>query len=278
MPRMPELPEVETIRRQIAPLLEGRHIARAWAGLARITRPSVDAFVEGVRGRRIEAVRRRGKHMFLPLDDGSVLRVHLGMTGRLEVEPLVDVPPSRAHVHAVLELSDGQRLVFSDPRTFGEIGVTSDLSFLDALGPEPLDDGFDEGALVERLRSKRCAVKTALLDQRMVAGVGNIYADEICFLGGVRPDRVAATLSRARLARLVSHIRPVLERAVETQGATARPTGRYYDIFGQSGAYIPHVYGRTGEPCAACGTSIKKASLGAGRSARAYHWCSRCQR
>lgn len=275
---MPELPEVETIRRQVAPFVEGRRIVEAWAHLPRITRPSVDAFIAGLRGRCIVAARRRGKQMYFPLDDGGVLRVHLGMTGRLEVEPVIDGPPSRAHVHGIVTLADGHRLVFSDPRTFGEIGVAPDLTFLDGLGPEPLDDDFDEGAMVERLRGKRCAVKTALLDQRVVAGIGNIYADEICFLAGVHPARIAAGISRARLRRLVSHMRPVLARAVETQGATARPTGRYYDIFGQSGAYLPFVYGRAGEPCPTCHAEIRRGVLGSGRSARSYHWCSRCQR
>lgn len=275
---MPELPEVETIRRQVAPLVEGRRIVDAWADLPRITRPSIDAFIEGVRGRCIVSARRRGKHMFFPLDDGGVLRVHLGMTGRLEVEAARGPAVERPHVHGLLTLSDGQRLVFSDPRTFGEIGVAPDLSFLDGLGPEPLDDGFDGPAMVARLRRKRCALKAALLDQRVVAGIGNIYADEICFLGGVNPARISATVSRERLTRVVSHMRPVLERAVETQGATARPTGRYHDLFGQSGAYLPYVYGRTGEPCTACGTRIKRGVLGAGRSARSYHWCPRCQR
>ena len=275
---MPEMPEVETIRRQVAPCVEGRCIIDAWADLPRITRPSVQAFLDGVRGRRIMAAQRRGKQMYFPLDDGGVLRIHLGMTGRLEVEPGMGEPPSRAHVHGVLTLSGGHRLVFIDPRTFGEIGVEPDLTFLEGLGPEPLDGDFDEAAMADRLRARRVAIKTALLDQRVVAGIGNIYADEICFLAGVHPARVAAGISRARLRRLVSHMRPVLERAVEARGATARPTGRYYDIFGQSGEYPTLVYGRAGQACPTCCTTIRRGVLGAGRSARAYHWCSRCQR
>lgn len=204
---MPELSEAETIRRHVAPLVEGRHIVGAWAHLPRITRPSVAAFAGNLPGRRIMAARRRGKQMYFPLDEG-----------------------------------------------------------------------FDEEAMAERLGGKRCALKAALLDQKVVAGIGNIYADEICFLAGVNPARVAASVSGARLRRLVSHMRPVLERAVETQGATARPTGRYYDMFGQSGEFLPSVYGRTVESCPPCQTPVRRGALGSGRSARSYHWCPRCQR
>jgi formamidopyrimidine-DNA glycosylase len=270
---MPELPEVETVRRQIAPFVEGRRIVEAWADLPRITRPSVEAFVTRARGRRIEGARRRGKQMFFPLDNGEVLLIHLGMTGRLHVLE-GDAPPPAAHVHGVLAFDDGRRLVFEDPRTFGELAIAPDLGFLARLGAEPLDPDFDAEALVERLRMKRTAIKTALLDQGLVAGLGNIYADEVCFLAGVHPQRICARISRKRLQGVVAQMRPVLERAIRTQGATARPSGRYYDAFGQSGEYVPHVYGRADQPCGRCGAVIRRAML----NGRVCHFCPRCQR
>jgi len=275
---MPELPEVETIRRQIAPHLEGRRIVQSWADVERITRPSVHEFMARTRDQRVERALRRGKQMYFTLQGGDVLLIHLGMSGRLHVEPGTDVHVPLAHVHGVLVLDSGQRVVFSDPRTFGELAVVSDLSFLDRLGREPFDEDFDEEEIAQRLRARRTPLKAALLDQRLVAGIGNIYADEICFLGGVKPHLTASSVSLQRLRRVVAHILPVLQHAIDAQGATTSPTGRYYDLFGQSGEFLPHVYGRTGEPCDRCGTTIRRGLLGRGKSARSYHYCPRCQR
>lgn len=275
---MPELPEVETIRRQIAPYVEGHRVVRAWADLPRITRPSVAQFVARMGGRRIERALRHGKQMYFALDSGEFLLIHLGMTGRLFVEPGTNMRVTTRHIHGIFLLETGQRVIFEDPRTFGELAVAPDLSFLDRLGWEPLRDDFDEEGIVQRLRLRRTAIKSALLDQSLIAGIGNIYADEICFLAGVHPNRSAASLSLKRLRKVVGHIQPVLAAAVDAQGATASPSGRYHDLFGAGGEFMPHAYGRTGTPCDVCRSVIRRGLLGCGKGARAYHYCPRCQR
>jgi formamidopyrimidine-DNA glycosylase len=279
---LPELPEAETIRRQLAPHIEGARIVASWARLPRITRPDVETFVARTQGQRIVAARRHGKQLYFPLEDGWNLLVHLGMTGRLQV-----APPSaeRAgagadtdrHIHAVLDLDNGQRLVFRDPRTFGALAVEPDLAFLERMGPEPLADDFDEAALARVLRARTSPLKSLLLNQGIVAGLGNIYADEVCFLAGVHPAKRAHRVPLKRLAAVVSHMAPVLRRAIEARGATLKDGG-YQDLFGEEGIYHPHVYGRTGEPCTQCGSAIARGVLGAGKSARSYHFCPRCQR
>ncbi|HEY4000788.1 MAG TPA: bifunctional DNA-formamidopyrimidine glycosylase/DNA-(apurinic or apyrimidinic site) lyase [Candidatus Xenobia bacterium] len=276
---MPELPEVETIRRQLSPHLTGRRILRTEAHLARRTFPDVDTFVAQTEGRHLLAVMRHGKQLYVALETGYLL-VHLGMTGRLSLERDGHVAPPSSwtrHRHAVLHLDDGSRLVFTDPRTFGALGVSETLDFLTGMGPDPLTVEFAPDRLVNRLRSSRTAVKSALLNQGWVAGLGNIYADEVCWLAGVHPARPGDRTSLPRLRALVGHIEPVLTRAIEAAGATLKDGG-YQDLFGQEGRYHPHAYGRTGEPCERCGTALRRGVLGQSRSARSYHYCPRCQK
>jgi formamidopyrimidine-DNA glycosylase len=278
---MPELPEAETVRRQLAPQIVDRRIQETWARLPRITHPSIPEFVAATVGQRIIDARRRGKQLYFPLESGAHLLVHLGMTGRLHVEAINGNELSETalprHVHAVLRLDDGRQLVFTDPRTFGGVGVACELPFLQQMGPEPLDEDFDEAALARKLATRNVKIKAALLDQRLVAGLGNIYADEVCFLAGVHPEQRACDISPRKLRRLVSHMRPVLQRAIEARGATLKDGG-YQDTFGQFGEYRPHVYGNTGQPCPHCATPLRRGVLGPGRSARSYHFCPKCQR
>jgi formamidopyrimidine-DNA glycosylase len=278
---MPELPEAETVRRQLAPQVVNARIIYAWARLPRITQPSIEEFVNTTQGQRILDARRRGKQLYFPLENGAHLLVHLGMTGRLHVETAnsnqFDANTMPRHVHAVLRFEDGRQLVFTDPRTFGALGVARELIFLRKMGPEPLDEDFDERALVKKLATRATKIKAALLDQTLVAGLGNIYADEVCFLARVHPEQRACDLSSRKLRLLVSHMRPVLEKAIEARGATLKDRG-YQDTFGEFGEYLPHVYGNTGEPCPNCGTPIRRGVLGTGRSARSFHFCPKCQR
>jgi formamidopyrimidine-DNA glycosylase len=181
------------------------------------------------------------------------------------------------HIHGVLVFDDGRRLVFTDPRTFGALGVARELPFLQAMGPEPLDDDFDEDALARKLSTRKTKLKAALLDQKLVAGLGNIYADEVCFLAGVHPAEIATNVPLKKLRAVVSHMRPVLERAIANRGATLKDGG-YQDTFGAFGEYRPHVYGNTKEPCGNCATPIERGVLGPGKSARSYHFCPKCQR
>jgi formamidopyrimidine-DNA glycosylase len=282
---VPELPEAETVRRQLEPQIVGKKIIAAWARLPRRTFPSIAEFIENTHGTRIVAAKRRGKQIYFPLDNELHLLVHLGMTGRLHVaqEPEyshgkeIDPEGVPKHVHALLRLEDKSHLVFTDPRTFGAVGVSRELPFLQTMGPEPLDEDFDEAALVEKLSKRIVKIKAAILDQKLVAGLGNIYADEVCFLAGVHPETRACDVSLRKLKALVAQMKPVLEKAIAARGATLKDGG-YQDTFGAFGEFIPAAYGRTGEPCLNCGALIQRGVLGPGKSARSYHFCPRCQK
>ena len=274
---MPELPEVETLRRQVEPYVTGRVIVRSWARLERITRPSVHAFVTSTQGRGVNAVRRHGKQLFLELDHGGCLLIHLGMSGRLAVAPSAPLPDQSRHVHGFWELDTGAALVFTDPRTFGELRFEADASFTARMGADPTLPGFEVERVVRAWRGRRVRVKAALLDQRVVAGVGNIYADEVCWLAGIHPEERLDALSDGELRALVEHVAPTLLRGISARGATLKDGG-YQDLFGVEGAFIPDAYGRTGDPCRRCGVLIVRGTLGAGKSARAYHACPGCQR
>jgi formamidopyrimidine-DNA glycosylase len=278
---VPELPEAETVRSQLEPRIVGQTIQTAWARLPRRTFPSIVEFIDLIEGTTIVAAKRRGKQIYFPLDNDLNFLVHLGMTGRLEVqksytETPFDPTTLHKHIHAVLKFKNGNSLVFTDPRTFGSVGVSSDLPFIASMGPEPIDDDFDEAAMVASLRKRKTKIKAALLDQKIVAGLGNIYADEVCFLSGVHPATPACDVPLKRLKELVSHMKPVLERAIAARGATLKDNG-YQDIFGIYGEYHPLAYGRTGEPCHNCSKPIQRGVLGAGKSARSFHFCPDCQ-
>lgn len=277
---MPELPEAETVRAQLEPQIVGKTIIQTWARLPRITSPDIEAFVARTQNQKIAAAKRRGKQIYFPLESGDNLLVHLGMTGKLHVENETsndfDVDSLHKHIHGVLRLNDNSRLVFTDPRTFGKLGVATELPFLETLGPEPLDEDFPAEQIVEKLSKRNSKIKAAILDQSLIAGLGNIYADEVCFQARVHPATAASSLSREKLAELVSYMRPTLERAIAARGATLKDGG-YQDTFGQYGEFIPQMYGRTGDACDVCGTIIQRGVLGASKTARSYHFCAKCQ-
>ena len=276
---MPELPEAETVRAQLEPRLVGRRIARAWSRLERLTSPDIATWKSELEGSTIVAARRRGKQIYFPLDSGSNLLIHLGMTGRLHVEPdspAFDFESAHKHVHGVLCLDNASRLVFTDPRTFGALGVSRELPFLKAMGPEPLDEDFDQAALVARLQARKTKIKAAILDQALVAGLGNIYADEVCFLANVHPEQRACDVPLDKLQVLVGHMKPVLQAAIASRGATLKDGG-YQDTNGVFGEFRPQAYGRTGEPCHNCESPMQRGVLGPGKSARSYHFCPECQ-
>ncbi len=282
---MPELPEVETIAQGVDARLRGDRIVEAWFGSHREpfkTPPARQA--KGLEGRTILAVHRTGKHIVCelsapsagPLKQPSVHPeaqwiVHLGMTGRL----LVTTPegPVAAHTHARLTLASGRELRFVDPRRFGRLELR-DLGRVAAFagpGAEPLTIGPDEFAAL--FRGRKLAIKAALLNQTLLAGVGNIYADESLFRAGIRPRRRAGRLTRAELERLRLGLRAVLEQAIRQGGSSVSD---YVDADGVRGFFqLEHrVYQRTGEPCRACGTPIRRVVV-AGRST---HFCPQCQR
>lgn len=265
---MPELPEVDTIRAQLVPLLTGRQMLDSWAHPS----PKFSTAVEAT-GSTIETVTRRGKYLIAPLDDGRELVVHLGMTGSLRVVAGADPPES--HVRAWWALSGGDRLVFRDVRRFGRIAVVTAGSYatlptLAALGPDPFDASFDGPSLWAALNRSDRHLKTQLLSQRPVAGVGNIYADEALWLARVNPaDR---RITRPAAARLAAGIRTALQSGLDHGGTTLRD---YVDAAGGSGSNQHHLlcYGRAGQPCERCATTLRRRQL----DARTTTWCPSCQ-
>lgn len=258
---MPELPEVETIVRALAPQLRGRHILSAEILHPRIVRHSAEDVAEGVSGRRIEAVERRGKFILIRLDRG-ILTIHLGMTGQL----LFDTTRTK-HTRALFHLDDST-LVYDDSRMFGSIEWTLEEGRSASLGPDAL-----ESQLPASLLHRRAPIKAILLNQRVFSGVGNIYADEALFRAGIHPRRRGDRLSPLRAQKLIDNIRDVLAEALTHRGSSVRD---YVDAGGRPGAFqsLHRVYGREGLPCTVCGTPIRKTVV----AQRGTHYCIRCQR
>jgi formamidopyrimidine-DNA glycosylase len=270
---MPELPEVETVRRGLAGAVVGRSIVAVSVHERRLRRPLAPSFATALVGRRIVGVRRRAKYILLDLDDGTVWLVHLGMTGTLVVTP-ADAP-LRRHTHVVVTLDDGRSLRFHDPRRFGlmRVGREAALVELAGLGVEPLDEAFTPALLHRRARTQRRAVKSLLMDQGFVAGLGNIYVNEILFAAGVRPRRRTSRVSRREAERIVAATGAVLGRAIAARGSSISD---YRDERGEPGAFQHTfaVYERAGAPCLTCGAAIRRVVI-IGRSS---YYCPSCQR
>jgi formamidopyrimidine-DNA glycosylase len=275
---MPELPEVETVRRGLARHLVGRRITAVEVGRERTVRRTSAAELAGrLTGAAVVGADRRGKYLLLPLDSGDSVMIHLRMSGQVLLAPGGSSRP--AHTHVVCDLDDGRELWFVDPRTFGEV-VAFDprrpLPELTRLGIDPVADEFDTSALRRAIGPTRRALKPLLLDQHVVAGIGNIYADEILHRARLRPDRAADTLdARARRA-LARSIVEVLHDAIDAGGSTLGDS-QYVDLMGNVGSYqdAHRVYGRGGERCVTCGRGWVRRSVTAGRGT---HWCPVCQR
>jgi len=270
---MPELPEVETLRRGLAQTLVGRRISAVMVHERRLRRPLARSFARSLVGRRIDAVGRRAKYLLVELDDGATWLVHFGMSGTLVVVP--SSTPRRLHTHVVVTLDDGRVLHFHDPRRFGlmRVGRAADLAELAGLGVEPLEPAFSASYLHAAARRQRRTVKSMLMDQRFVVGIGNIYASEILFAAGVRPTRHTARLSRADAERIVVATSAVLAEALAARGSSISD---YRDERGEPGDFQNRfrVYERAGAPCIRCGTAIRRKVI-VGRSA---FYCPRCQR
>ncbi|MGO4702870.1 bifunctional DNA-formamidopyrimidine glycosylase/DNA-(apurinic or apyrimidinic site) lyase [Dyella sp. 2RAB6] len=275
---MPELPEVETTRRGIAPHLIGRRIASVVLRRPDLRWPIPPEIRELLPGQRIEDVERRAKYLLLHTEVGSAL-LHLGMTGVLRVLP-PDAPVGKHdHVDLALEATQtaGARVLrFTDARRFGCLlwqapGTTHEL--LENLGPEPLTDAFDGDLLWHLSRKRTAAVKLFLMDNAVVVGVGNIYASEALFAAGIDPRRAAGSVSRARYARLAGEVKRILAWAIERGGTTLRD---FINPDGMPGYFVRElqVYGREGEPCRVCGTAIRQVVLGQ----RSTFWCPSCQK
>jgi len=271
---MPELPEVETIRRQLAPHLEGRTIERALIFDQRWTRPDPPGPVESaLRGTRVEHVGRSGKYLVWELSGERFLIAHLRMTGAMLFDP--DHEPLHARVR--LELDDGHRLVYVDPRRFGTGHLVHGAAARDAylaerLGAEPFTASFTAGYLREAARGRTAPVKAFLLDQRRIAGVGNIYADEALFRAGIHPLRPAGRLTGAQLARLRDAVEDALQAGIDAKGASIDD---FRHVDGARGSFQDRflVHRRVGEPCPNCGLPIRKIVVGG----RGTYVCEHCQ-
>jgi formamidopyrimidine-DNA glycosylase len=274
---MPELPEVETVRARLEPLLVGRRLERVEIHDPRLTRPFDPAGVAAeLEDERIAAVDRRGKYLIVRFESGRVLLIHLRMTGNL-LHVSGALPPADAHQRAVVRLDDGSDVVYRDVRRFGTWLLIEpeqlEPYLVDRVGREPLERSFTTKRLAETLAGRRTPVKAAILDQRRLAGVGNIYADEALWRARVHPQRPAGELDSAELKALHGGIRTALKAGIERQGATLRD---YRTPDGSSGA-MQHefkVYGREGEPCDRCGTPIEKIRA----AGRGTWYCPNCQR
>ncbi len=277
---MPELPEVESLRRMLARSIVGRTIVSARINQPRLRRVVSPDFPDAVSGHKIEGLRRRAKYLILDLSGAASILVHLGMSGSLTYRDARFTPGQfdSRHDHVHFHLDDGNALVYNDPRRFGLLrlvpsGELESTPELAALGPEPIGGAFDTAYLARTARGRRAAIKTVLMDQRVVAGIGNIYAAEILFRAGVRPTRRAGRLKRAELERIVAATAPILREAIDGRGTTFRS---YRDSRGRPGGFARRlkVYGRAGERCYECSATIRKTTLGQ----RTSFYCPHCQR
>lgn len=272
---MPELPEVETVRRGIAPHAIGQRIRSVTVRERRLRWPIPAGLEAMLVGRRIAAADRRGKYLVLALDNGDRLIVHLGMSGRLSV--LTAETALKKHDHVDIVLASGLILRFHDPRRFGAMlpwpATQAQHPLLAGMGPEPLDADFDAGHLHGRSRGRRQALKPFIMDGHIVVGVGNIYASEALFRARLRPGMAAGRLSRPQAERLVAAIRATIAEAIEQGGTTLRD---FAGADGNPGYFRQElsVYGRAGQPCRVCGEPIRARLIGQ----RSSFYCVRCQR
>jgi formamidopyrimidine-DNA glycosylase len=277
---MPELPEVETVRRGLALRLEGRRVRRLRLNRPDLRIPMPADLPERVEGRRVERLGRRAKYILVHLEDGGVVIAHLGMSGRLVLSDAGSAAPPDPHDHVVFTLEDGTELRFNDARRFGMLDYADEKDlerhkFFMHLGPEPLGNAFNGPALAAKLEGKATPLKAALLDQRVVAGLGNIYVSESLFYAGLSPRRLAGTVAGPRAERLAQAIRDVLERAIAAGGSSLRD---YVQASGELG-YFQHqwaVYGKEGERCPGCDCrqGIKRIV----QSGRSTFYCGKRQR
>jgi len=270
---MPELPEVETTRRGVTPGLVGTTIERVTVRNPRLRWPLPPDLPERLAGQRVLGVTRRAKYLLVEFADGTLI-VHLGMSGSLRFVPL-GTPPEK-HDHVDWQLSSGQLLRYRDPRRFGavlwHIGPIELHPLLASLGPEPLSDAFDGEHLFRSVQGRTIAIKQAIMDNHLVVGVGNIYANEALFHAGIHPARAAGRLSRDECARLADTIKLVLARAIEAGGSTLRD---FVGAGGEPGYFQQtyYVYARDDEPCRHCGTPIRQLRQGQ----RSSYYCPLCQ-
>jgi formamidopyrimidine-DNA glycosylase len=280
---MPELPEVETVKRGLAPVLEGRRIVLAVALRPDLRFPLPIGFGQRLTGRVVAYVKRRAKYLLIGLDDGVTLISHLGMSGRFRIYE-GDLPALEKHDHVIFKTDQGTEVRYNDPRRFGfmdiaDAGTLIEHPVLKSIGPEPLSNDFDAKVLAQALKGRQAPIKSVLLDQTVIAGLGNIYVSEVLFRAGISPKRKAASVAGVRVSRLYSAIIDVLNQAISAGGSSindhTRPSGEL--------GYFQHslsVYGREGEACSGCNCNIAKTG-GVRRikqSGRSTFYCTKQQK
>jgi formamidopyrimidine-DNA glycosylase len=290
---MPELPEVETVRLGLAPVLEGHVLTDVETRRGNLRIPFPPDFVGRTRGRTVKALRRRAKYLLADLDSGETLVIHLGMSGRMSVyaegkqrrlgnyvyNPAPDGAGQGKHDHVVFETDAPARIVFNDHRRFGLMTLVDtqhleDDKLFKGMGTEPLSPKFNTAYLAKQLEGKKTPIKSALLDQRVIAGLGNIYVCEALFRSGISPKRLAGSIKKERIAPLVTAIKKVLKDAIAAGGSTLRD---HAQATGDPGGFQHHflVYGREGKPCKlGCPGTVKRIV----QSGRSTFYCPRCQR
>ncbi|MCZ4280982.1 bifunctional DNA-formamidopyrimidine glycosylase/DNA-(apurinic or apyrimidinic site) lyase [Kiloniella laminariae] len=284
---MPELPEVETVMRGLRPSLEGRRFQKVIQRRDKLRFPLPENFAQRLTGRCVVKLARRAKYVLVHLDDGMVLFFHLGMSGRMTILPRVSGAEQRPvldpHDHVIFETDEGEEIRYCDPRRFGMMDLVAEADLLQHkafrdIGPEPLGNGFNGPILSERLKNKKNSIKAALLDQRVVAGIGNIYACEALYLSHISPERPAGSVQGSEADLLATTIKSVLTRAIEAGGSSLRD---YVQATGELG-YFQHswaVYGREGEPCRQCGEGAEAPVITrVQQSGRSTFFCPGCQR
>ncbi|MEO0485475.1 MAG: bifunctional DNA-formamidopyrimidine glycosylase/DNA-(apurinic or apyrimidinic site) lyase [Pseudomonadota bacterium] len=283
---MPELPEVETVRRGLLPVMEGQVITQADVNRPDLRWPLPDRMAERLTGQRVVRLARRSKYILAELSSGETLLIHLGMSGRMLISGAEvggfyhDHPAPAKHDHVVLHMENGARITFNDARRFGHMDLWPSAGIeahwlVTTLGPEPLGNAFNETYLAAKLKGRNTPIKSALLDQKIVAGLGNIYVCEVLFRAGISPKRKAGNLSAARAGALVPLIREVLSEAIEAGGSSLRD---YRQADGELG-YFQHtfrVYDRESAPCTrhSCGGTVTRIV----QSGRSSFYCPTCQR
>jgi formamidopyrimidine-DNA glycosylase len=274
---MPELPEVETIRRGLEKVLPNLAIEEVEIKLPYLIKyPSVEEFKEKIKGKKFENIGRRGKYLLLYLSGGYVLVAHLRMTGQFNYASGEEEVPK--HTYVIFYLSNGHQLRFIEPRRFGTLHLVREDELYKAgglvrLGPEPIGEGFTLNYLQEILKRRKGKIKAALLNQEIIAGIGNIYADEALFRAGVDPRRNSDSLSDEEISRLYESIKEVIRLGIKYRGTSVQS---YFDVEGKKGQFQEHlqVYRRTGEPCVKCGAPIERIEV----AGRGTHFCPYCQK